>query len=276
MKNNFQCGETTIEAFFAFINERHAIWCRRASGLPKPWTEDPVFLDWKFTNVFRELDTGTIALRRYLTEFRFTEEETFFVIVWYRLFNLADHLEDGRLGDYQSLEKYLRGKSGKIFTSAHMTTGVFAEDKIDTYLRAAKQAWGRRQYYVKSIAGASMEAAFRALKELYMVGPFVAYEIVCDLRFTTLIDPSDRMTWANVGPGAARGLRRLGLPATLGSMVMLLEEAPKHLGPHFKKHLAGVYPPFELREIEHSLCEFDKYRRVINGGRPRQKYSGRA
>ena len=36
-----------------------------------------------------------------------------------------------------------------------------------------------------------------------------------------------------------------------------------------------IYPPFELREIEHSLCEFDKYERIRLGqGRPKQKYKG--
>jgi hypothetical protein len=39
--------------------------------------------------------------------------------------------------------------------------------------------------------------------------------------------------------------------------------------------LPDFVPPLELREIEHSLCETDKYLRVANGeGRPRAKYEG--
>ena len=34
--------------------------------------------------------------------------------------------------------------------------------------------------------------------------------------------------------------------------------------------------PFELREVEHSLCEMDKYQRVMRGeGRPKSRYNGK-
>ena len=36
-----------------------------------------------------------------------------------------------------------------------------------------------------------------------------------------------------------------------------------------------IYPYWELREIEHCLCEFDKYERIRLGqGRPRTKFNG--
>jgi hypothetical protein len=42
------------------------------------------------------------------------------------------------------------------------------------------------------------------------LGPFLAYEIVTDLRFTALLENApDIMTWANPGPGAKRGITRL-------------------------------------------------------------------
>ena len=44
-----------------------------------------------------------------------------------------------------------------------------------------------------------------------------------------------------------------------------LKMADKYLEPHV--------PNLEMREIEHSLCEFDKYERTRLGeGRPRAKY----
>ena len=40
-----------------------------------------------------------------------------------------------------------------------------------------------------------------------------------------------------------------------------------------RQYLGDHVPPLEMREIEHSLCEFDKYTRVKNGeGRPRSIY----
>jgi hypothetical protein len=36
---------------------------------------------------------------------------------------------------------------------------------------------------------------------------------------------------------------------------------------------AGAWPIWEMREVEHTLCEFDKYMRVVNGeGFPRGRY----
>ena len=43
-----------------WIVERHSIYRRRfLLGLPRPWTKDPVLLQWKYCNVFRELDSGS-------------------------------------------------------------------------------------------------------------------------------------------------------------------------------------------------------------------------
>ena len=46
----------------------------------------------------------------------------------------------------------------------------------------------------------------------------------------------------------------------------LLSMSPLHLTKDF-------LPKLEMRDIEHSLCEFDKYERVRNGeGAPRGRY----
>lgn len=54
------------------------------------------------------------------------------------------------------------------------------------------------------------------------------------------------------------------------AMRMLLRMAPKKI----KKHVKKCEWPFEMREIEHSLCEYDKYCRVKfkEGKRPRSLY----
>ena len=83
---------------------------------------------------------------------------------------------------------------------------------------------------------------------------------------------SDINTWANAGPGAMRGLNRM---------------KNRDLNYTSKKHdwclemrellvlACGKYSlDFELREIEHSLCEYDKYERVrLKQGSPRSKYT---
>lgn len=271
-KGDITPGSSTIEGFFGWINERHRIWVRRNDGAPKPWTDDPILQQYKFTNAFRQLDRGTIALQEMLDH----DAEPYLIVfnvIWYRLFNLDVHATGlGFVDDLDRVHEYFHSCKGKVFTSAHMTTGVAGEDKVDTYLQAVDMA----SEYCNWIAdnAATMEEMFRNLLHLYMVGKFVAYEIVCDLRFTkVLADAPDKLSWANVGPGAKRGMIRLGLEPSVDSMRDLLVMAPQHLG----DHVLNAPVPFELREIEHSLCEFDKYERVRTGvGRPRQKYNGRS
>jgi hypothetical protein len=82
------------------------------------------------------------------------------------------------------------------------------------------------------------------------------------------------MTWANAGPGAIRGLNRLydrplktqpHPEATRCEMMELLKA--------IKWPKGAAWPALEMRDIEHSLCEYDKWKRVHLGeGTPRSKY----
>lgn len=131
----------------------------------------------------------------------------------------------------------------------------------------------------------------------------------------------DILTWANAGPGAKRGLNRIfGRPIQFASpshpwqkeMQLLLKVAQVELcqpppklttivdlvkdfglsleqndavlaaleNPKYTRLPKG-HPPFELREVEHSLCEFDKYMRLAyptpeDGGpqNSKRKYAG--
>jgi len=288
-KGEFEIGSSKVEDFFAWINERHQIYVNRfEKKMPKPWTDDPIFQQWKFTNVFRQLDTGTIALHDALQcESDYRMEDIAFTIIWYRLFNWHEHIKN--LGitiaseyGYEKVEKYIlkrHEKGEKIFTSAHMTRGFLCEDKHITYLRAVKDALNKSWEIADCcIQDNLMEKAFKKLLNVYMIGDFTAYEIVCDFRFTKLLqEAKDRLTWANIGPGAKRGLRRLGMDESVQSIIDLYNLAFKYAKYRIKIHLSNAqqYPPFELREIEHSLCEFDKYERIRLGeGRPKQKYKG--
>lgn len=303
-KDSFEPGTATIVDFFYWIDERHRIYLKRQMGMSKPWTDDPILRDWKFTNVFRQLDRGTVMLRGMLHDATVAPEhreggiaasidEVVWNIMWYRLFNLDTHaLEMGWVSGSQrsTLYEYLRGKAAKgekIFTSAHMTTGVCGEPKVETYIRACEDAWDRRWHVTQACQHGTLEAVFHALLPGYMIGRFVAYEMACDLRFVPALwpelHPRDVLGWANMGPGAARGLARLGLLPTLrftaqaeGVAMMQKLHGEALAGRVSQPVLDGSWP-FELREIEHSLCEFDKYQRVKRGeGQARMKFNGRA
>lgn len=277
-KADYKTGSSTIEGFFNWINERHMIYLKKEiTKAPFPWTEDPILRDYKFTNAFRQLDKGTLRLTAMLGKFRQESEDCDIVwtIVWYRMFNFYVHadwvMKQRRLPDIKTLDEYLRGlhyADQQVFTGAHLTCGRPGEDKLDTHLDSLYDVWPERRDITQRIKDdGTMKGTFKILKEIFCVGPFIAYEMTCDLRFWIIPDAPDKLTWANIGPGAKRGLERLGLPVTQDSLQKLFAMRAEYLKPH-------VSELFELREIEHSLCEFDKYERVRNGeGRPRQMYS---
>lgn len=285
-----------LKKFWYWINERHAIYCHRKGGKQWPWTDDKILQTYKFTNAFRQLDFVTEQWRlRYdsLCDARRTNSDLFFYLCMFRLFNWAPTY-DSLMMDFQrnsggdwnpkiaklTLARRKR-KDLQIFTGAYIvSSGGKQQDKYITIVDALDEIWKDRHILSGAvIGGRSLRIATELLQKYNTVGPFVAYEIACDLRFTRLLNmPVDQTTWANAGPGAMRGIHRLltgkakrpkVAPDYLAVMQDLLERAPAHL----RLHVRECRWPFELREIEHSLCEFDKYRRVERKeGRPRSLY----
>ncbi|MAQ72452.1 MAG: hypothetical protein CMG20_02655, partial [Candidatus Marinimicrobia bacterium] len=51
-----------VSAFFDFCREREEIRLARESGAPHPWTDDPIFQQARFLNVFREDDRSSKAI----------------------------------------------------------------------------------------------------------------------------------------------------------------------------------------------------------------------
>lgn len=135
----------------------------------------------------------------------------------------------------------------------------------------------------------SMEALHADLVGFPYLGQFTAYEVVTDLRWMGIgREWPDVMSWAAAGPGAIRGLHRIhgrftwrrkswGGPAlsqrqALSEMRDLLSLSRD--GQYWPNAITSSspedWPVWELREVEHTLCEWDKFERVRLGqGKPR-------
>lgn len=302
--------------FWYWISERHSIYLRRQRGESKPWTTDPILRDYKFTNPFRENDRGTVWLREnFLEPHRApvhlncamdwktgigcdcgVDQENLsllaFNICWYRMFNwtgtgeLLGWRESWPSDEIKELLTSTLAEGKQVFTGAHIVYSPPGFSKIDAIVDVCSALWALCRGSLRDISlvqvareTKSLEAVFNLLTTVHCVGGFMAYEMVTDMRHTRLLeDATDIMTWANPGPGARRGLQRLGLPykgsTAIRSMRRLLQEDIE------ARQSDGApldFPPLEMRGIEHSLCEFDKYCRVKFGeGEPRSKYPGGA
>jgi hypothetical protein len=181
----------------------------------------------------------------------------------------------------------LLSKQKQIFTPAHVVASGTGIAKLDSIAGTLGKMWEERIHIAAVLGGMdehpewevdSMQKAHKYLMSFPSIGPFFAYEIVSDLRHTAIgRNWPDINTWANAGPGAMRGLNRLyNRPISFArptydwnsEMVNLYKATVARLEDSLLKWKnrrpitkEGVL--FELREIEHSLCEFDKYMRLV-------------
>lgn len=285
--------------FIHWMNERHRIYLARAAGKKFPWTKDKLLRKYKFTNVFRQLDRVTqewTARYARLLGKDPSPGDILFHCGLFRMFNWPETYDELNFNlsrwDYDKAVALLtkRKDAGhQIFTGAYIIPNAGREDpKIEVICEAADMLHFFKDDMAEEIMQKHrMEDTCEILQLIPTVGGFISYEIACDLRFTrVLANASDRLMWANPGPGAMRGVHRLmtkkakwpkgksrpDYQEAMREIFMQLTRKKKY-GKLDKSILHSRLAPFEMREVEHSLCEFDKYMRAKNGeGKPRSRF----
>jgi len=278
-----------LKTFLYWMDERHKVHLKKEAVAKWPWTKDKILQEYKFTNPFRNHDRVTRELISRLSK-RDSKVLLLRKIVIFRMFNWPntyDVLNDIGLveDDWDTAtaveELTLFKHSGnKVFTGAYMMTGSGSSGeggKIKTACQAIEKIL-HRQYDL--VLCSSVQQMTEELSQFPMVGRFVGYEMATDMRHTKILNKAkDIYTWANPGPGAKRGVHRLLFNTPRGELPkgekidyqQAMQELMCTAQNKFVKN--STMPTIEMRDIEHSLCEFDKYMRVKNGeGRPRSKY----
>lgn len=282
--------------FFAFARARHRIYLARfIDKAPRfDWTDDELFKLYRFTNVFRELDRTTLWMREHVTNPRRSDPSVLLATVVYRWFNRIETcsaiFEKTVEGGGTAWDKFLRdfnvdhlrdailryvGREGPYVTSAYIIKTPEGYNKLDGVLENIR----RFIAYCDGDPirhGQLLLEKTRTLRDIWMwlrladqIGDFMAYEIVSDLRWTALLENApDIMTWANPGPGAQRGLNRImqrGTDSRSSSSTFLPEMQTLLQLSRNPANWPADWPQWEMREVEHTLCEFDKYERLRLG-----------
>ena len=270
--------EESVERFFYWIDERIRIQERKDQGDPWPWTDDPIFQEYKFTNAFRERDRTTIWFRKKIRDPLRMQPEVYMATVIFRWFNLIQTgetlLKHNLHIDWDPEKAYgVITPQDKWITGAYMIKSPTSMNKVRGVCKMITTLWDDRQKFLDRCPWETLEGMSSFLEGYPFLGPFLSYELTTDLRHTFVgFRASDILTWANAGPGAMRGLNRIhGRDLDYTSKKHdWCSEMRELLTLSWMKHSLD----FELREIEHSLCEFDKYERVrLKQGAPRSKYT---
>jgi hypothetical protein len=290
--------------FFAYATERYKIFLDKEAGKPKPWTQDKILQTYRFCNIFREDDVVTRYMRRTIMMENYDVGLVGATVIS-RLINRPSTLskligtgsvmddllyrwvciQDHELWSAMVRER-LEGVQ-PIINGAYIVSTTGGMNKLDGLLHCFKPVLAEAIELQEKMEkpGCTLQHACELLQQFPHIGAFLSYEIVTDLRHTILQNAPDIMTWANPGPGAARGLGRV-----MGIGVNHFNRGSKKDVAEMMFHMQTLlklskddnlwnqnYPSWEMREVEHTLCEFDKYERARLGeGSPKQQYPGKA
>ena len=261
-----------------WIKERELIRLKKEAGLPRPWTEDQILDNYRFTNVHREDDAVTKWIAAHWRNPFVHHSNLMAAMVLARMINLPETLEHVGFPEVWETNtirhriKERRDKGFKWLNSAYLiTTCGVKMDKIDYIVDVAdtvhhhQQKWEPGEHSLKNY--------HTYLTQFKGLGSFLSAQVVADLKNTPghpLKNAPDWWSWAAVGPGSLRGLQAvLGRPdVPQRQFLALAKQAYKDVSTHF-----GGYLGICMQDFQNCLCEFSKYWRAYDGtGSPKQRY----
>lgn len=273
-----------VDMVLKFIQARHDIYLRRKLGQVPPWTEDPILSEYRFCNVYRELDKVTIWIHQNWLKPNLRNPDVWFAMVVARFLNHPDTLQD--IGfpvpfkpfSLMSACAERKGLGKQVFTGAYIihadikSVGVpkpeYLTDKVFMPL------WNARKK-LRPKSGEPLEAFFGRLRQFHDMGSFMSAQVVADVKWSLPPFTPDWWTFAASGPGSKRGLNRvLGRDVKAPwaeedwktNILLLRDQVNSEI-------TKWDYAVLCAQNLQNVLCEVDKYERVRLGqGRPRSKY----
>ena len=291
--------------FLRMLKSREQIRLAKAAGAPWPWSDDDVLNRRKFTNVSREHDRVTTWLRANWTAKHVNADAAtvLFNCGVFRVFGTVALAEQtGWTADISAWDATMERSApiacwcagNHAFTRAYNRVRFNAERRkgdagavppVDVYDKELATLEGLRRAVKALVATpAGVKLSWRAvcarLRRVNGFGGsgFMAKEVLHDAMGWPSVRRlvHDEGNWTPPGPGARRGLNRLyGRPRELGehatadsdfetSFVVemrLLLRTLRCLDPDFCKSVELL-----IHDVQFQLCEYDKYRRVDDGG----------
>lgn len=268
-----------------YILERQRIHEARVAGLPAPWTTDRTLQTTKFCCVIRDDDRTSREAREIVQGL--PRETALAAALSFRLYNRVSTLQAlVAAGAYDHRGPTASGKVLEVLESLPMVFNTTAyrvtvrgglwnlptiARMIALGARAAREEWQPRR---------TAELTCQALSGMLEAGPFLCYQIMQDLRWLGHRYEDER-SWCVVGPGAVRALQRMegeydrarqdelkarpmNRGRTEGAKSASDVETARWL-PKMRALLPGLPDYVNMFELEHNLCEWDKYMRVSSG-----------
>lgn len=313
-----------LEIFLESALERHTVYLKKdCLGQEKPWTNDDVYKDWFFCNLFRRVDKTSDYIYENVIKPNEGHPYLWAAILIARWFSYIPTIkilvENNCLFDKEGWNRGIKligevRAEGKAFTTA----GFMLNQNIPGHKGIGKNVvpFLIVSHLCKTLCKKVEEVdallmGFDTLEEcfnLFVQAPatagFMAYEFTTDLAYSYRYFPTkphDYYTWCSCTVGSLRGLKRLcGVPydrpekvdvySITNFLIAALQErasqeaaylrtegleAPRGKKRSLEKGISYL-EDISMREIEHWLCEYDKYSRIYNKEkRMKRVYHGR-
>jgi hypothetical protein len=275
-----------MDKFIWYLNERWSIHQKRLKGLPPPWTDDYALQTYRFCQVRREDDRVTRWIHENWLRPHADDPNLWHAMYIARIYRpsalaVIDWPEPWgkrRSGALQRVRAHQRA-GNKVFTAAYTLhccdPAPPGDCKMTAYYEIIfNQLWQNKKYLQPTKTDTLMDFRNRLVTQ-YNIGNFMAAQIIADTKFgSVLCGAPDWATFAVSGPGSIRGLNRLcGRELNQrwreADWHAEMLEARRAVLPSLPKILHSL----DAQNVEHGLCELDKWCRVQDGGRPKQTYT---
>ena len=271
------------DTYWRFAHERQEIFYRRLKSSEGPWTTDQVLLRHKFTNAYRATDrVSQYLIRHVIYEGDQSPDEVFFRVVLFKLFNKIETWEllsrslgvltwkDYSYARYDDVLSKARDSNERIYSAAYIMPSAAAafgsRVKHRNHLRLI-ECMMRDQLPEQLSNAPSMSSAFDLLLKYPSIGPFLAYQYVIDINYSSVTNFAES-DFVVAGPGARDGIRKCFVDAdgcTDSEIIRIVCERQEaefaRLGLAFRT-LWGR--PLQLIDCQNLFCEVDKYARVAH------------
>ncbi|KAF8558899.1 hypothetical protein OG21DRAFT_1503859 [Imleria badia] len=268
----------SFDTFWRLAAERHAIDEKRRADHPAPWTTDPILASYKFCNTFRVLDrVSQYIVTEVIEKGPQRREEVVFRVLLFSTFTSIRTYEALRKNiqpftwqaykrtDYEKVLRNLYDKGISIYTGAYQKPAPelgFAENFMNhlAFLEVLMRELPAQLRDAKYMAD-----VFEYLRTFKSMGDFTAYQLVLNLSYSDVMNFSEH-DFVVIGIGSRRGLQRCfrdAIPRSVEVDIVRWMQISQY--EHFERlgiKFNGLGPnhfPMMLCDIEHTLCELDKY-----------------
>jgi hypothetical protein len=290
-------SSAVYDTYWRFAAQRQdAFFARLERPSCPPWSVDPVIRDFKFTNAYRAADrVSQYLIRNVIYEGDQSPEEVFFRIILFKLFNKIETWEMlvQELGpltfagfDWDRgvcvLDDAMR-RNVRVYSAAYImpsAKSAFGHDRKHSNHLSLLAKMMADKVPLRIQQSRSMKNAYEILLSYPSIGPFLAYQYVIDINYSTITSFSED-EFVVAGPGALSGitkcftdLRGWGASDVIRHMTEAQEEEFERLGLKFRDLWSRRLHRIDCQNL---FCEVDKYARVKHpefcgqGGRTRIK-----